>query len=286
MAVRERSWRRWTGHLTPEQWRFVVIARFALQTVFSSRIFLAFYVLCLIPSLAALLAIYLSHNTSLLNQFADLGQWFAGVPDWIFVHLFSWQAIPAFLVAVMAAPPLIAADISHNGLVLILARPIRRDEYLVGKLMVLGVLLSPLTWIPAMLVFILQVLLGGRAWLADNASIAGAYLIGHWVWILVISLLGLAVSSWIRHSAIARGAIFAMFVVSGFVGSLVNNLTRSSVGDFVNLARAIDSVVRVLFGAASPSGLPVAANWATLVAVSVASLWVLRRKLRACEEIA
>lgn len=285
MAVRERGWRRWSGRLTPEQWRFVVIARFALKTVFASRIFLAFYVVCLMPSLVALLAVYFSHNTVLIEQFSNLAQWFAGVPDWIFVHLFYWQALPAFFIAVIAAPPLIAADVSNNGLVLILSRPINRGEYIFGKLLVLLVLLSPLTWIPGLLVFALQALLGGGSWFAANTQIALAYLLGHWVWILVISMLGLAVSAWIRFAAIARGAIFAILVISAVMGNLINSITRSSIGDLIDLFRAIESVVLSLFGANPPSGLPVAANWATLAAVSILSLWILRLKLRACEEV-
>lgn len=285
MAVRERTWRRWTGPLTSERWRFIVIARYALQGTFTSRIFLAFYVLSLVPSILALLAVYLSHNTTLIQQVAELSDWLAGVPDWIFVHLFLMQALPAFLVAVVVAPPLVAADIAHNALVLVLSRPIRRGEYVLGKLLALMTILSPLTWIPAMAVVLLQVLLGGGVWLAKNPHIAPAYLIGHWVWMLTISLLGLAVSAWVRHAAIARGAILAVLAISSVVAGMVNTVTRSSIGDLIHVFRAMESIVRTLFGASSTSGLPVAANWGTVVAVSLLSLWILHRKLRACEEV-
>ena len=133
MAVRDRAWNVWKGPATKASRRFMVLTRFALKEVFDSRVFLAFYLLSMLPSALAVLAIYFSHNTQFLEQFGGLDSWFSKIPDWIFLHLFGWQAIPAFLVAVVVAPPLIAADVDNNALGVILARPIGRKDYVLGK---------------------------------------------------------------------------------------------------------------------------------------------------------
>ena len=55
--------------------------------------------------------------------------------------------------------------------------------------------------------------------------------------------------------------------------------------DLIHLFKAITSVVMNLFGTETPSRLPVAANWATLIATSFLSIWLLRRKLRPHEVV-
>jgi len=75
-----------------------------------------------------------------------------------------------------------------------------------------------------------------------------------------------------------------LFILSGF-SEAVNAITGSSVGDLMNLSKAIVSVVQHLFGGFAPSRLPVLANWLTLVGTCVISIWLLNRKLRAHEEV-
>jgi ABC-2 type transport system permease protein len=285
MAVYERAWRRYEGPVTPLRTRFLVVTRFALGEVFSSRLFTAFYLLSALPSLLALFLIYLSHNLKLIEQIGLTKEFMGGLTMAFFQLLFSWQAVPAFFIALIVSPSLIAADLSNNALPLYLARPIDRSDYVLGKMAVLFLLLSPVTWIAGLLIFLLQAYLEGGGWWLTNHRIALAYLVGHLSWIVVISLLSLAVSAWVRYKPVARGALFGvLFILSGF-SEAVNGITGSSIGDLMNLSKAMVSVVQHLFGGFAPSRLPVIANWTTLIATGVISIWLLNRKLRAHEEV-
>jgi ABC-2 type transport system permease protein len=285
MAVYERSWRRYGGALTPLKGRFLVVTRYALGDVFTSRVFTAFYALCFLPSVLGLLFIYLSHNVPLLNQLGAPPDLMKVLTSQFFMVLFSWQAVPAFLVAVLVSPSLIAADLSNNALPLYLARPITRAEYVLGKTAVLALLLSPMTWVMGLAIFVLQASLEGGGWWINNYQIGVAYLMGHLTWIVVISMLTLAISAWVRYKPVARGALFAIiFILAGFA-TAVNAVTRTSWGDLIHLVRAINSVVMSLFGAPTPSGLPVVWNWLTLAFATLLSLWLIWRKLRPHEVI-
>lgn len=285
MAVYERAWRRYQGPTTPLRTRFLVVTRFALGEVFSSRLFTAFYVLSLLPSVLALFLIYLRHNVGLLEQMGLTPEFMGALTMVFFQLLFSWQAVPAFFIALIVSPSLIAADLSNSALPLYLARPIDRRDYVMGKMAVLFLLLSPVTWMAGLLIYALQAYLEGGGWWLENYRIAVAYLVGHLSWILVVSLLSLAISAWVRYKPVARGALFGvLFILSGF-SEAVNGITGSSVGDLMNLSKAMVSVVQHLFGGPSPSRLPVAANWATLVGTGLVSIWLLNRKLRAHEEV-
>ncbi len=285
MAVYERIWRRYTGELTPLKWRFLVVSKYALGDTFASRIFTAFYALCFLPSVVGILFIYLSHNVSLLQQLGMPEDLMKVLTSKFFMVLFSWQAIPAFLVAVLVSPSLIAADLSNNAMPLYLSRPLTRSEYVLGKMTVLALLLSPMTWIMGLLIFGLQAYLEGGRWWIDNYQIGMAYLVGHLTWIVVISFLTLAISAWVRYKPVARGALFAIiFILAGFA-TAVNGVTRTSWGDLIHIVQAINSVVMSLFGAPTPSGLPVFYNWLTLAGVTALSIWLIHRKLRAHEVV-
>jgi ABC-2 type transport system permease protein len=134
-------------------------------------------------------------------------------------------------------------------------------------------------------IFVLQAYFEGGGWGLENYRIGIAYLIGHLAWIVVISMLTLAISAWVRFKPAARGALFAIiFILAGFAQA-VNAVTRTSFGDLIHLVRAINSVVLSLFGARTPSGLPVSLNWFTLAAATALSAWLINRKLRAHEEV-
>ena len=285
MAVYERIWRRYEGELTLLRWRAAVITKYALAEAFSSRIFAAFYFLCLLPTVIGIFLVYLSHNVSLLQQIGLTAEFMGGLTSVFFQFLFLWQALPAFFVAVIVSPSLIAADISNNALSLYLSRPINRRDFVIGKMAVLALLLSPITWMGGLLIFILQAYLQGNGWGFANWRIGMAYFVGHITWIIVISLLTLAISAWVRFKPAARGALFGIiFILSGFAQA-INAVTDTSVGDLIHLTRAIVNVVMSIFGGPTHGDLPIALNWFTLVATCIFSIWMLHRKLRAHEVV-
>ncbi len=285
MAVYERTWRRYSGVLTPLKGRFLVVTKYALADAFASRLFTAFYAVCFLPSVVGLFFIYLSHNAALLQQLGMPAEVMDILTNRFFMLLFSYQALPAFLVAVIVSPSLISADLANNALPLYLARPIDRREYVLGKVAVLAILLSPMTWVMGLLIFGLQAYFEGGGWWFQNYRIGLAYMVGHLTWIVVISLLTLAISAWVRYKPVARGALFGVFVILAGFGNIVNLVTRTSYGDLFHLVRSIDSVVLSLFGAPTPSGLPVIFNWLTLAVVTALSVWLINRKLRPHEVV-
>lgn len=285
MAVYERIWRRYDGNVTPLKWRAAVITKYALAEAFSSRIFAGFYVLCLLPTLIAVLAVYLSSNDELMSSVQGLSgfaKWLAAV----FVKwLFLWQAVAAYLVTVIIGPALISVDLSNNALSLYLARPVSRFEYVMGKLGVLFVILSPITWLGGLFVtglcFGLKVEVPGLS----IVRLGVANLVGHLIWITVISLLALAISSLVRFKPAATGTLLVIIFVLAAFGQAVNAVTRTSVGDLVNLVRAIVNVVFWILNLPLVGDLPVGASFLTLIATCALSIWILHRKLRAHEVV-
>lgn len=291
MAVYGRSYRRYTGVLTPAWSRFLIFPRYAYETVFKSKLFVAFYALCFLMPFAGLLMIYLHHNLSAL-AFLDLPaeelKRFLPI-DKQFFHFGTWfQGALSFVLVLLVGPALVSPDLRNNGLALYLSRPFSRSEYVLGKLSVLLILLSAITWIPGMLLFLFQSYLDGGAWFAEHLRLGFAIFAGGWVWILFLSILTLAVSAWVKWRPVARIAMLVIFFVSiGFAGAVAEILDTWA-GMLASPWFLIASVWANLFGIAVGDGdflPPPAAAWAALIAGSLICLWLLSRRIRAYEVV-
>jgi len=292
MAVYERGFRRYTGLLTPARWRFLVLARFAYQEVFRSRLLTAFFgIACIVPLVFAVL-IYLRHNVSAIAFLEiDLDE-LVPIDERFFFVFLNVQSGFGFILTAFVGPALVSPDLAHNALPLYLARPFSRVEYVAGKLTVLVGLLSAITWVPGLLLFILQAFLEGSGWGVGNARIALGLLLGACVWILGNSLLALALSAWVRWRPVAGALYFGATLVSAGFANAVAGVFQTQWGHLVNLDLLYKTVWWGLFGV--PQGflseqvmgsLPVWSAWTALAAFCLLWLAMLARKVRAYEVV-
>ena len=143
--------------------------------------------------------------------------------------------------ALFVGPALVAPDLRNNGLPLYLSRPFSRTEYVLGKMAVLVVLMSLVTWIPGLLLFLFQGYLEGAGWLGNNLRIGAAIFAGSWAWILVVSLVALAISAWVKWKPVARvSLLIVFFVLTGFAQAL-NVALDTWWGHLLSLSNAMNS---------------------------------------------
>jgi len=291
VAVYEHTYRPYTGPVTPERRRFLVLPRYAFEEVFRSRLLLAFLIVSFVPILAGAVLIYLRHNASAI-AFLDL-QLAQLLPiDGIFFHrLLSIQGTFAFLATMFVGPALVSPDLRNGAMPLYLSRPFTRREYVLGKLSVLVILLSGITWVPLLLLFLLQVALEKGAWLAQNVRVGWAIFAGSGVWILVLSLLALAISAWVKWKPVARITLLVLFFVLAGFGTAINETLDTRWGTLLNLGELIDVVWSSMFGlresylSGTGGALPVWAAWGALAAACAAALGLLSKRIRAFEVV-
>src|SRR5262249_12688026 len=149
--------------------------------------------------LICILLIYVSHNASALSLLnAQSAAQLISVNVTFFMTLLGWQGILALFMTAFIGPGQVSPDLANDALALHLARPFSRVEYVISKMFVLVVLLSLMTWIPGLLVFGLQAYLEGGTWMTDHWRYASGIFFGGWIWVLVLSLLALALSAWVK----------------------------------------------------------------------------------------
>ena len=248
MAVYEQTYKRYAGKLTPEWSRFLIIPRHAYRAVFNSKLFTAFFVICFLPLLVEAVLIYLHHNVTALAILQVNVKELIPIDAFFFETFVSIQAGFAFFVALLVGPPLVSRDLRNNALPLYLCRPFSRTEYVMGKMSVVLILLSAITWIPQLLLFFFQSYLQGFAWFRANLWIAYAILISGLVWILLLALLTQTISALVKWRVVASGALLGLFFIPSVFGEFINIVFQTRWGNLISLGALTRNVTKGLFG--------------------------------------
>jgi ABC-2 type transport system permease protein len=285
MAVYEHNYKPYEGALTPQWARFLVLPRYAYESVFKSKFAVGFFAVSYVCPLIYAILIYLHHN---VNALAVLGISSADVVQIngaFFGILIGIQTGLGFVLTVVIGPVLISRDLTNNALPLYLCRPFTRWEYLLGKASVLLILQSAITWVPGLLLFIFQAYLEGGSWLVENLWIASAIFLSSWAWMLILTLLAMALSAWIKWRVAASAALFGVFIIPTPIGFAILEAFKTERGFLFNVAVTLDVVVKTLFRVKPEVGLSPAECTVSLLAVALICLWMLSRKLRAYEVV-
>jgi ABC-2 type transport system permease protein len=195
------------------------------------------------------------------------------------------QGVLAYILTVFVGPTLVSPDLVNGALPLYLSRPFSRKEYILGKMSVLMYLLSAITWVPGLVLWGIQASLSGWDWTRDNLWIAGSLFLGLMVWIIVLSLIALALSAWVKWKIAAGGLLLGVFFAGAGFGTAINAIMRTRYGSLINLTDVMYTIWTKLFRYDPESGISLASAWTCLGLVCALSLWLLMRRVRAFEVI-
>src|ERR1700677_4819707 len=146
MAVYKRNYTAYTGPVTPVGTRVLVLARYAFEEAWSSKITVGLFIFCLVPCLVSLLLIYLADNPLARALIGGHGRETLTIGAAFFLKVLQTQSWLALVLASWIAPRLITFDLADNALPILLSHPISRFGYVFGKFIALFGSLSLITW--------------------------------------------------------------------------------------------------------------------------------------------
>jgi ABC-2 type transport system permease protein len=300
MAVYEHTYKPYAGELTPRWSRFLVLPRHSYRSIFQSKLFIAFFVMCFVYPLVASILIYLRHNGEAMAIMELAVRNIVLIDADFFMFFLLYQGGSAFILTLMIGPQLISRDLTNNALPLYLCRPFSRAEYVLGKMSVLLILLSLVTWIPILLVFFFHAYLEGWNWFTQNIRMAGAIFLGSWIVILLLALLTLALSAWVKWRLAASAALIGVFMIPSAFAAALNDIFQTHWWHIISLPNLIKNAWAGLFGVfVRQTGSmrvgrratiplfepPLWGTWLMLIAICAFCLFLLVRKIRAYEVV-
>jgi ABC-type transport system involved in multi-copper enzyme maturation permease subunit len=289
MSVYKHHYRAYTGKLTPAWTRVFVLARYGYAEAWSSRITVGMFTLFMLPCLVFLFGIYFANNP-LARQLLNLRNAnVLAINAGFFLNVLAVQSVPALILASWIAPRLITFDLADDALPILLSHPISRFGYVFGKWIALFASLSLVTWIPALLLFAYQGYSSPQPWALSHLQIAGGVVAGAVIWIAFLSLLGLALSSWVKWRVVATGVIIASILVPAGVGGMVSAVLRTKWGLLLNFPFMMSVLWQRLLGVPDPfhakAYLPTAAITAMFALACLLFVAMLFARIRAREVV-
>jgi ABC-2 type transport system permease protein len=285
MAVYKRTYRGYSGAITPTWSRFLVLYRYSRSNLFRSKFQTAFLVLCFFFPLLALLGIYANDHLSAFSFLGNRSGPLFAIDGKYFLIYTSVQGTLAFILTAFIGPSLVSPDLANGALTLYLCRPLSRTEYVLGKMSVLVIILSWITWMPGLVLFFVQASLSGWQWMIDNSFIATGILLGSFIWIGVLSLLSLAISAWVKWRLAAGALLLGTLFMGGGFAQAINSVLRTQQGYLIDVGRLISLIWGDLFRQEANQDFPVGEAWIALLAFLGVCLLLLMKKVKANEVV-
>src|ERR1043166_4628732 len=220
----------------------------AVRDIFRSKLFTAFYALSFVCPLVFAIIIYLHHNAEALAILKINVIDIIPIDASFFQALVTIQGIIGFFLALLVGPQQVSQDLTNNALPLYLCRPFSRSEYVVGKMSIVIIMLSTISWVPGLILFLLQSYLEGWSWFSANIPIASAIFLGSLVWIVLLALLTQTISAWVKWNVASRAALLGVFFIPTAFAEIVNQIFETRWGQIIDLRALIGNVWAGLFG--------------------------------------
>jgi len=278
VPIHDQSYRRYTGQRSPKGRAWTVIATAGVRNMLGKKAFLGLLILAWMPFFYQSVKLYLAANFPQMSIISPS-------PD-MFREFLDHQGIFVFFITIFTGAGLIANDMRANALQIYLAKPLDRLEYIAGKFAVLAFFLLLVTWLPATMLVLVQIVFAGNlTFVSANFFVVPAILVYTGIETTVLGLVMLALSSLSKSARFVgimyAGMIFFTQALYGVVFLVTRNSAFSWMAVSSNLMQIGDLIFRMP-GRFEASGLVTAI---ALVVVVALAAFVLERRVRGVEVV-
>jgi len=278
MPIHDQSYRRYHGPRGRARAAWIVIARTGIRNMMGQRPFLGLLMVAWLPFLVRAVQIYLAANFpqfDLLTPSTDM-----------YREFLEQQGLFVFFITIYVGAGLIANDRRAHALQVYLAKPLTRTHYIAGKLGILIAFLLLVSWLPGVLLLVVQVLFeGSLAFVTEHLSLVPA------ITAYAVAQVSLAAFSMLALSSLSTSSryVAVMYAGAAFFTDAIVDVLQATTGttDFawVSFAANLTQIGDVLFGVQPRYDSPWMASVAVVLGLIVGSVAVLERRVRGVEVV-
>lgn len=278
MPIYDQTYRRYAGSRQSPGSAWAVIALTGLRSLIRKKFFLAVMLFSWAQFVVRAVLLYLAANFPQMDLLAPTPETFR--------EFFEQQGFFVFVVTVYVGAGLISTDRRVHALQIYLSKPLTRVEYIAGKLAILVALLLAVTWIPAMMLLVLQVVFAGNlTFLRENFFLVPAMTLFGFLYALMASFTILALSS-LSTSARYVAVLYAgALLFTEAIFSILRGVTGSSVLSWLSFRANLAQIGDVIFRVPPRYDTPWLVSLAVVIGIIVVSALVLERRVRGVEVV-
>jgi ABC-2 type transport system permease protein len=277
VPIHDQGYRRYAGARILRARRWPVIARAGIIERLRERRFLALLLVAWLLFVVRAVQIYFGTTVARASFLAPSEETFHG--------FLNQQRLFVFFITIYAGAGLIASDRQANALQLYLSKPITRHDYIAGKLATLAAFLIAVTWVPAMMLLVLQVLFSGSLeFVSTHPRLVPAITITSALQVALASMMMLALSSLSRSRRFAAMLYALVTIFAGAIERVLQTATGGAGWVLLSPQNTLLVITDALFGI-EPE-IPVIIAVIAITTLIVVCVAVLNRRVRAVDVVA
>jgi ABC-2 type transport system permease protein len=279
MPIHDQGYRRYGGLRARTGTGWMVITRAGIRNQVAKRAFLGLLLLSWFPFFVRAVQIYAAANLPQAQFLALTGETFRQFLD--------QQQIFVFFITVYVGAGLIANDRRANALQIYLSKPLTRAEYIFGKLAILMSFLLLVTWVPAIVLLIVQISFAGNfTFLRNNLYLFPAISLFAFIQVTMVAAAMLALSSLSKSSRYVAILFAAVIFFSQAIYGVLSLVTRSTQLSWISFPANLAQVGDVIFRLPPKYDTPWPVALLMIVGLIAVSGVVLERRVRGIEVVA
>jgi ABC-type transport system involved in multi-copper enzyme maturation permease subunit len=280
VPVHDLGYRRYAGARHGHGRSWWVIVRTSLRAHMRQPRVIVLFACAWLPFLVYAIRFYVAVN------FQQAAPVFGPSPGAFREFLDVWQGIFVFFFTILIGSGLIADDRRANALQIYLSKPLSRAEYIVGKLAVLVAFLLAITWLPGMLLLLIQMLFAGdTSFVRANLFLFPAITLFAAVEVLLYAFVMLALSSLSKSRRFVATTFAGIVLFTQALTVVLRRITGSGEWAWLSPEDTLDVLADAIFRMGSRPAIPVPAAVAVLAVLIGGALVVLFRRVRGVEVV-
>jgi ABC-2 type transport system permease protein len=275
VPIHDQGYRRYGGGRTAHGGAWWVIARAQLARALRQRPFILLLLFACVPFVVRAVQFYFSATFQQMSVLAPTAQTFR--------EFISQQGLFVFLVTI-ALGGAIADDRRANALQLYLSKPLTRVEYVVGRMVPAVACVLAITFVPAMLLVLLQIAFSGSTtFVQQNLFIVPAITLVSLAQALVAAFTIMALSSLSKSRRFVSVMYAGIIIFTTAMAEVLRGITGSRAWAAISPRAMLDVLADGVFRVQARPPVPVWVALVVLIGLIALSIWILDRRVRAVE---
>jgi ABC-type transport system involved in multi-copper enzyme maturation permease subunit len=283
MTIKKKGYSQWEGVLTEKKFPWWPITRLGIHSTFRKKFFKFFFFGSLIPAVVFLVGIYISERLEdfrfMIRQPGD----FLTVDPGYFKSYFTGDFLLFMMIVILVfcGAGLISDDLKHNSLQLYFSRPLKKNQYFLGKASVVFFFLFMVTLVPGLVFFIMKLIFSGSFKFFAAYPWLPLSIIGYsFLVTLFFALYTLFLSSLSKNRRYVSILIFMIYFFSDIIFSIFYGIFRSQYFALISLKANLKQIGAFLFNQKLPYSIPWIYSFLIIFSITLLAAIYLKKKVK------